>query len=190
MSPVCSRSRWGSRAPPGQVLASRATLLPRQTAASGARCEAKISQNNCHRHPKSGVAEEGSARGQSQSHFTGVQGRAPRAPPSKCVEDGLGEPASAPPNRPPGDAMSEPRLDQTPGGSRWQGEGMPRHSQGSVPACSKPPGQIPAGATKPGDSGGLLHPQPLAAGTCPPLPLQPSPAPGRTAHSPPSAPQK
>jgi len=102
MSPVCTGSRHGSRAPQGQVLASRATLLPRQTAASGARHRAKIRRNNCHHHPKSQPPchppqgrVAGGRGGQRWNHHTGVQRRPPRASPSKHTEDGLGGAAPA-----------------------------------------------------------------------------------------------
>lgn len=69
---------------------------------------------------------------------------------------------------------------QTPGGSRRQGEGMPRCSQGSVPACSKLPGQIPAGPQARGAQEGSCFPSPsqqaahgewARAGPCPPPPF-------------------
>lgn len=52
MSPACIRSSQGPRAPQGQVLASRAALLPGQTAAPGARRSTEISRNKHPQHPK------------------------------------------------------------------------------------------------------------------------------------------
>lgn len=84
--------------------------------------------------------------GQSQS--PGCRGELPEHPQASTQRTGLRDQhrLEAAPNQPPGDATHESRpLDQTPGGSRGQAEGVPRHSRGAVPACSKLPGQIPAG---------------------------------------------